>query len=458
MKLPWRASECLQALLDAEGDVVPREELEQAIWGGTVVEESNLAQCIATLRRALDPAPGGGSHIETVARVGYRIAVRVEQEPAGQDSDRNSQPAPTAQTRNAAPHPEGPARTPVRPLWILASATGLFLLAGTPIAMLEFHRWQRAERIDVLLAEGFDLCRGGNLADIDEASGKFRLALKLDPRNALAMSGLAEAGARSGKSDGIQAATELARRAVARAPECAECHAILGWILMTFGWQWAEAELALGKAMDPPDPPAQALISRIAWLASRNRLPETLPLARRLVSGHPHLAQGRLALAMAHFFSGQYRHAIEQSRQALVIQPRQSAAYYWMSRSAMQLGDDSAALEARAMEIITWRGLDAAARAPLLARFRVSYGRGGRAALVRAWIEDAGADLATGAHCYDRAVWHAWSGNHAAALDELEAGLRSRPPHMIYAAVDPAFEPIRNEPRFRAVLRGIGLQ
>lgn len=80
-KLPWRAAACLQELLEADGEVVPREELEQAVWGGARIEESNLAQCIARLRKVLDPAPGGGSHIETAARIGYRIAVRIEKSP-----------------------------------------------------------------------------------------------------------------------------------------------------------------------------------------------------------------------------------------------------------------------------------------------------------------------------------------------------------------------------------------
>lgn len=47
---------------------------------------------------------------------------------------------------------------------------------------------------------------------------------------------------------------------------------------------------------------------------------------------------------------------------------------------------------------------------------------------------------------------------HEAAPKELEAGVESRPLHMIYTAADRAFEPLRNEPRLQAVLRGIGLE
>jgi DNA-binding winged helix-turn-helix (wHTH) protein/Tfp pilus assembly protein PilF len=453
-KLPWRAAECLQTLLEAGGEIVPREELEQAIWGGALVEESNLAQCVALLRKALDPAPEGGSHIETVARVGYRIAVRIERETEAEGSGS----LPVVQSGKPEAALDGNDRKPAR-RWVASwLAAALIAAIAIPLVVWGFRRWQRAERIEVLLAEGFDLCRRGNRADANEGSQRFSLALKLDPENALALAGLAESGARAGKYDGFQAAAELARRAVNSDPDCAECHAILGWILMTRGWRWAEAGLALERALQGAHPPPQAVVWRVMWLAIHRRLPEALKMAQDLAAGRPELAQARVGLAMAHFFSGNYRKAIEECRQALVVQPRQAAAHYWMSRSSMQLGDDTGALDGRVMEIATWDGLDTAARSALLARFHEPYRRGGRAGLAQAWIDEVSDEVSAGTHRYNRAVWYAWMGQYEAALKELEAGVESRPFNMIYTAVDPAFEPLRSEPRFQAVLRGIGLE
>lgn len=457
-KLPWRAAECLQTLLEAGGEIVPKEELEQAIWGGALVEESNLAQCVALLRKALDPAPEGGSHIETVARVGYRIAVRIERESSG-DGDAREREAPPAApgAADAAAARRGTRKRLSR--WAAGGlAAALLVLVATPFLAWSIRRWQRAERIEVLLAEGFDLCRRGNRADANEASQRFSLALKLDPENALALAGLAESGARAGKYDGFQAAAGLARRAVRSDPDCAECHAILGWILMTRGWQWAEAGSALERALQGAHPPPQAVVWRVMWLAIHRRLPEALKVAQDLAANHPELAQARVGLAMAHFLSGNFQSAIEECRQALVVQPRQAAAYYWMSRSSMQLGDDNGALDGRAMEIAAWDGLDTEGRAALLGRFHEPYRRGGRTALAQAWIDEVSDEVSAGTHRYNRAVWYAWTGQHEAALKELEAGVESRPFNMIYTAVDPAFEPLRNEPRLQAVLRGIGLE
>lgn len=457
VKLPWRAAECLQTLLEAGGEIVSKEDLEQAIWGGALVEESNLAQCIALLRKALDPAPDGGSHIETVARVGYRIAVRVERE-TGAAAAGEKEPLPGVQGAATEAALDGGDRKPPRRWAVAWLAATLIAAIAVPLMVWGVRRWQHAERIEVLLAEGFELCRRGNRADANEATQKFSLVLKLDPDNALALAGLAESGARGGKYDGFQAAAELARRAVRSDPDCAECHGILGWILMTRGWQWAEAGAALERALHGAHPPPQAVVWRVMWLAIHRRVPEALEMAQALTASHPELAQARVGLAMVHFFSGGYRKAIEESRQALIIQPRQAAAHYWISRSSMQLGDDAGALDGRAMEIATWDGLDGPARTALFARFHEPYDRGGREALSLAWIDEVRDEISAGTHRYNRAVWYAWIGNHQAALEELEAGVEARPFNMIYTAVDPAFEPLRNDPRFHAVLRGIGLE
>lgn len=77
-KLVWRAMECWSPLVEAGGDVVTREQLHQRIWGDALMEESNLANTVAVLRKAVDPAPDGNSYIETIPRMGYRLAVAVQ--------------------------------------------------------------------------------------------------------------------------------------------------------------------------------------------------------------------------------------------------------------------------------------------------------------------------------------------------------------------------------------------
>lgn len=62
----------LQALMQASPAVVPREKLEEAVWGQDPPESDRLRSYIHELRRHVD-APFPVKLIQTVARAGYRI-------------------------------------------------------------------------------------------------------------------------------------------------------------------------------------------------------------------------------------------------------------------------------------------------------------------------------------------------------------------------------------------------
>ena len=69
--------DALVYLLQHAGTVVPREELANALWPSTVVEDNNLSQTILALRRVLDDAPDTPRFIATVPRRGYQFIADV---------------------------------------------------------------------------------------------------------------------------------------------------------------------------------------------------------------------------------------------------------------------------------------------------------------------------------------------------------------------------------------------
>ncbi len=74
-----RVMQVLVALFEADGKVVSRNDLVVRCWEGRIVGEDAINRTIAKLRR-LSALDGGRSFaIETIARVGYRLAV-VERE------------------------------------------------------------------------------------------------------------------------------------------------------------------------------------------------------------------------------------------------------------------------------------------------------------------------------------------------------------------------------------------
>ena len=67
----------LAILMARHGDLVSKNEIMQAVWPGTVVEDNNLTVQISALRRVLDQGRAGGSCIQTIPGRGYRFAAPV---------------------------------------------------------------------------------------------------------------------------------------------------------------------------------------------------------------------------------------------------------------------------------------------------------------------------------------------------------------------------------------------
>jgi len=79
VSLPPKTFETLVLLVQNSGHVLSKDELMKTLWPGTFVEENNLTQHIAHLRRALGEGSEGHGYIETVPRLGYRFAVPVRE-------------------------------------------------------------------------------------------------------------------------------------------------------------------------------------------------------------------------------------------------------------------------------------------------------------------------------------------------------------------------------------------
>ena len=76
-RLSPKSAAVLDALLEANGDVVSRAALIERVWPDVCVNEEILTQAITELRRAFDDSPRNASYIETVPKAGYRLAAPV---------------------------------------------------------------------------------------------------------------------------------------------------------------------------------------------------------------------------------------------------------------------------------------------------------------------------------------------------------------------------------------------
>jgi TolB-like protein/Tfp pilus assembly protein PilF len=71
--LPPKALDMLIFLVENRGRLLGKEELMNAVWAGTFVEEGNLSYNISVLRKALGENPAGQPYIQTVSKRGYRF-------------------------------------------------------------------------------------------------------------------------------------------------------------------------------------------------------------------------------------------------------------------------------------------------------------------------------------------------------------------------------------------------
>src|SRR5215204_1923615 len=101
--LQWKTFELLCVLVKSNGNLITRDELMNALWADTFVEDNNLSQHIRALRKALGENENGGERfIETVTGRGYRFVAKIKEISKSETSfdDKYHQSAVTPQTSN----------------------------------------------------------------------------------------------------------------------------------------------------------------------------------------------------------------------------------------------------------------------------------------------------------------------------------------------------------------------
>lgn len=76
--LRLKVFDTLLVLVENAGRLLTKQQLLDAVWPGTTVEENNLNHTVSVLRKALGERATGQQYIETVPRVGYRFVAPVE--------------------------------------------------------------------------------------------------------------------------------------------------------------------------------------------------------------------------------------------------------------------------------------------------------------------------------------------------------------------------------------------
>jgi TolB-like protein/DNA-binding winged helix-turn-helix (wHTH) protein len=105
ISLTPKAFDVLLYLAQNPNRLVTKEELLQAVWGETIVEEGNLTQYISHLRKALGDNSEDTRLIFTIARKGYRFTVDVAVSEAADTTKRLAVQVPVAERSTADTQP-----------------------------------------------------------------------------------------------------------------------------------------------------------------------------------------------------------------------------------------------------------------------------------------------------------------------------------------------------------------
>ena len=146
--LPPKAFDALVVLVENRGHLLEKDELLRRVWPDTFVEESNLAQHISVLRKALQEGEDSPRYIETVPTRGYRFVAQVREVGgmAGESSvlsGPSSGERPSLQTAESGTPPSGVSELPPYPRFpTLTYAVGAMALL-LAVLVLTLPAWRR---------------------------------------------------------------------------------------------------------------------------------------------------------------------------------------------------------------------------------------------------------------------------------------------------------------------------
>jgi DNA-binding winged helix-turn-helix (wHTH) protein/TolB-like protein len=295
----------------------------------------------------------------------------------------------------------------------------------------------------------------------ERGASYFRQAVERDPAYALAYSGLADShiGTAFYHYAAPQVVMPLARTAALKAleidPSLAEAHASLAHIKANYEWDWSESERLSRRAiaLEPGYATAHQWFG-IHCLAPMGRLEEAIAETRSARQLEPLSAVFNAFVGATLFFARRYDEAIEEFGKTIEIHPDFGVAHWYLGRAYLQKGRHQEAL-AELQKAVTLSGGSPLMKGTLGVGYAMS---GDRAAAVRTLHELEKLRAESYASALDLADLHVALGDREQAFWWLGQAADERSFHLTYLKVWPELDPLRSDPRFKALVQRIGLK
>jgi TolB-like protein/Tfp pilus assembly protein PilF len=298
--------------------------------------------------------------------------------------------------------------------------------------------------------------------DLRRSVEYFQQAIDKDPTYALAYAALAEAyiifpnyGVSSPK-DAFPKARAAAAKAIEIDPELAEAHNAMATILSGYEWRFAEAEAEFRRAIDLNPNYATAHQWYAEHLTNMGRYQEALTEMRRAQELDPLslIINGLLGITFHGY--GKYDLALEQLQKTVEMDPNFPRTHFFLSTVYESMGRYEDSVDEFARGVILNGGPPdrvTAAAEKIKNALRTDGERGYARALAEALTANKGAAAPPApfvASCWVRA------GEVDKGFEVLEKAYRERDDSILLIK-GPGLEPVKSDPRYKELLRRIGL-
>jgi serine/threonine-protein kinase len=294
-------------------------------------------------------------------------------------------------------------------------------------------------------------------AGIGKAIEYFKRALARDPNYAQAYAGIADGYSLLGfygflpSKDAFPQAVENAKKALELDGRLAEAHSTLGFVHLFYDWDYSKAEHEFRKAIElnPGYAPAHYWYSAVLLVTGRSD--EALRENERAIEVDPLSIQAHTQYGWELVGLRDYDRSITQLKRALELNPNYALAHWLLAMChCHQSKYEDAIAESR-------NAVDLSGNNPwMMAQLGWVYGKSGRIAEARQVLTEL---TEKSKLQYVRpsmfAQIHMGLGEYDQAFTWLDRGYEERDIWMTILNLDPAFDDLRGDPRFIALIEKV---
>lgn len=333
----------------------------------------------------------------------------------------------------------------------VASALKVTLLEDET-ARIEIGGTRNPAAFDAYLRASKAFMSRRDVTGVPAAVAAYTEAIRLDPNFALAYAGRSEAvnqdtielTAGTDTRQGLDRAEADARHAIALAPELAQAHLALAFVFEgRLDFEGASQEYERARALAPGT--ARVLLTSGQFAVMMGKTTEGLTALRYAAMLDPLARECHLGLGTGLYFARRYEEAVAEFTESIRLAPERNWSYVERGVSLYALGDLQGARASCETHPDYWGSQVC---------LSIVYDKLGRHSDAEAELTKFKSAMGED-RAYPYALIYAQWGERTKALESLEKAVRLRDTGLSYLKTEPLLDPLRNEPRFQTILRGL---